>query len=44
MEAYQASLMVTISKPSTSQIRVKVEDDTGGGADAKVFLVIYKVT
>tara|TARA_Y200000002_G_scaffold58962_1_gene44387 strand:- start:22578 stop:24182 length:1605 start_codon:yes stop_codon:yes gene_type:complete len=36
--------MVTISKPSTSQIRVKVEDDTGGGVDAKVFLVIYKVT
>lgn len=36
--------MVTISKPSTSSIRVKVEDDAGNGADAKVFLVIYKVT
>jgi hypothetical protein len=36
--------MVTISKPSTSSIRVIVEDDTGAGADSKVFMIIYKVT
>ncbi len=36
--------MVTISKPSTSSIRVIVEDDQGGGVDSKVFIVIYKVT
>ena len=36
--------MVTISKPSTSSIRVIVEDDTGTGIDSKVFMVIYKVT
>jgi hypothetical protein len=36
--------MVTISKPSTSSIRVIVEDDTGAGADSKVFIIIYKVT
>ena len=36
--------MVTISKPDTSTIRVIVEDDQGGGIDAKVFIVIYQVT
>lgn len=36
--------MVTISKPGVADIRVKVEDDAGTGVDAKVFLIIYKVT
>lgn len=36
--------MATISKPSTSSIRVIVEDDQGGGVNSKVFIVIYKVT
>ena len=36
--------MVTIAKPNTTSIRVIVEDDAGNGVDAKVFLVIYKVT
>jgi hypothetical protein len=36
--------MVTISKPGVADIRVKVEDDAGNSVDAKVFLIIYKVT
>ena len=36
--------MVSISNPDTSSIRVIVEDDQGGGIDAKVFIVIYQVT
>ena len=39
--------MVTISKPGVADIRVKVENGPpggGNGVDAKVFLIIYKVT